>query len=237
MTRGCCHGPSDVQHGAACGESWRRGPVECGAIPAHADAATTTRRTWARTPSGDGRFVSMGQNPSAYVADRVVERRRAVALANHYREAEGLSIPQIAGRVGRSPATVKAYFYDPTDANKRPTDTPRGQREPPALGGAALWPIPPGARADDSALCARVPVATPREEILSPTDLFCAWAGRPARPVDFDSYARLCRGTAPRGATRPPLPRPGVSVDRGDRSSAGTRRGNHQGVSLRSDRR
>ena len=46
--------------------------------------------------------------------DRVAERRRAVQLARHYREAEGLSIAQIAQRLGRSPATVKAYFYDPT---------------------------------------------------------------------------------------------------------------------------
>jgi AraC-like DNA-binding protein len=46
--------------------------------------------------------------------DRVAESRRAVQLARHYREAEGLSITQIARRLGRSPATVKAYFYDPT---------------------------------------------------------------------------------------------------------------------------
>jgi len=46
------------------------------------------------------------------IYDRVVERRRAVALAHHFREAEGLSIAQIAGRLGRSPATAKAYFYD-----------------------------------------------------------------------------------------------------------------------------
>ena len=52
-------------------------------------------------------------------ADRVVERSRAVALARHYREAEGLSIVQIADRLGRSPATVKAYFYDPTGAKAR----------------------------------------------------------------------------------------------------------------------
>src|SRR5947199_1525517 len=45
---------------------------------------------------------------------RVLERRRAVALARHYREFEGLSIRQIANRLGRSPATIKAYFYDPT---------------------------------------------------------------------------------------------------------------------------
>ena len=46
--------------------------------------------------------------------DRVAERRRAVALARHFREAEGQSIAQIADRLGRSRATVKAYFYDPS---------------------------------------------------------------------------------------------------------------------------
>ena|GEM_PF-2289921 len=50
---------------------------------------------------------------------RVVERRRAVALARHYREAESLSISQIAERLGRSPATIKAYFYDPTGEKAR----------------------------------------------------------------------------------------------------------------------
>jgi AraC-like DNA-binding protein len=42
-----------------------------------------------------------------------------VALARHFREAEGLSISQIADRLGRSPATVKAYFYDPTGEKAR----------------------------------------------------------------------------------------------------------------------
>ena len=41
-------------------------------------------------------------------------RRRALELARHYREAEGLSLVQIADRLGRSPATVEAYCYDPT---------------------------------------------------------------------------------------------------------------------------
>jgi hypothetical protein len=44
---------------------------------------------------------------------RVLERRRAVALARHCREVDGLSNTQIAERLGRSTATVKAYFYDP----------------------------------------------------------------------------------------------------------------------------
>jgi hypothetical protein len=50
---------------------------------------------------------------------RVLERRRAVALAHHYREFEDLSITQIADRLSRSPATVKAYFYDPTGEKAR----------------------------------------------------------------------------------------------------------------------
>jgi DNA-binding NarL/FixJ family response regulator len=57
---------------------------------------------------------------TATVWARVVERSRAVALARHYREAEGLSIAEIAARIGSSPATVKAYFYDPSYANKGP---------------------------------------------------------------------------------------------------------------------
>jgi Homeodomain-like domain len=86
---------------------------------------------------------------------RVVERRRAVALARHYREVEGLSIAQIADRLGRSPATVKAYFYDPSDANKGPS----WERE--AEAGDRELPESPDRRGTKS--------GNP-----SPTDLFCA---------------------------------------------------------------
>ena len=42
-----------------------------------------------------------------------------MALARHYREFEGLTIQQVADRLGRAPATVKAYFYDPTGEKAR----------------------------------------------------------------------------------------------------------------------
>ncbi len=50
---------------------------------------------------------------------RVEERRRAAVLARHFRDVEGLPIAEIAGRLGRSRATVKAYLYDPTGAKAR----------------------------------------------------------------------------------------------------------------------
>ena len=56
--------------------------------------------------------------------DRVQERRKAAALARHYRDQEGLSIAEIARKLGRAKSTVKAYLYDPSDDNKRPTDSP-----------------------------------------------------------------------------------------------------------------
>ena len=57
--------------------------------------------------------------------DRVEERRRAVALARHYRDEEDLSIADIARRLGRAEATVKAYLYDPTDEKARPVKVRR----------------------------------------------------------------------------------------------------------------
>jgi len=51
--------------------------------------------------------------------DRVSERRRAAQLARHYRDAEHLTIAEIAQRLGRAQATVKAYLYDPTGEKAR----------------------------------------------------------------------------------------------------------------------
>jgi hypothetical protein len=51
--------------------------------------------------------------------DRVAERRRATALARPYLDAEWLPLAEIARRLWRAPATVKAYLYDPTDEKAR----------------------------------------------------------------------------------------------------------------------
>jgi hypothetical protein len=50
---------------------------------------------------------------------RVEDRRRAVALSRHYRDQERLSIAEIARRLGRAEATIKAYLYDPTGEKAR----------------------------------------------------------------------------------------------------------------------
>ena len=44
------------------------------------------------------------------MSDRVIERRRAAQLARHYRDQENLTIAEIARRLGRAEATVKAYL-------------------------------------------------------------------------------------------------------------------------------
>ena len=74
---------------------------------------------WLSSTFGGGRLRPVS-SPAMPAGDRVYERRRAAALARHYRDAEGLSIREISRRLARAEATVKAYLYDPSQANKRP---------------------------------------------------------------------------------------------------------------------
>jgi AraC-like DNA-binding protein len=80
------------------------------------------RCSWAgslETPSARASVRGRDSRSTSATIDRVGERHRAVALANHYRKVERLSIAQVADRLGRSPATVKAYFHDPTGGKAR----------------------------------------------------------------------------------------------------------------------
>ena len=64
----------------------------------------------------DGRFSALGWLSSTAgrlgvsMLERFAERRRAAQLARHYRDQEGLSIAEIARRLGRAEATIKAYL-------------------------------------------------------------------------------------------------------------------------------
>src|SRR4051794_18760782 len=81
-----------------------------------ADASTTHDRDATRRHPRT--YIPMARTVSRPL-DRVAERRRAAALARHYRDSEELSIGEIARRLGRAPATVKAYLYDPTGDKAR----------------------------------------------------------------------------------------------------------------------
>ena len=129
-------------------------------------------------------MTSVTGEASTAGSDRVVERRRAVALARHYRESEGLSIREIADRLGRSPATIKAYFYDPSDANKRPTRSPSANASPGttrAVNGAVRRTTPSRASAGQNARrhgVPRQPYARSRPALeRTPTGATCARAG------------------------------------------------------------
>jgi Homeodomain-like domain-containing protein len=113
---------------------------------------------------------------------RVLERRRAVALARHYREFEGLSIRQIADRLGRSPATVKAYFYDPTGEKARGVKA----RYQGVCRGCGAYTQPQNGKGDAYAYCKACSKRLP--------DCVQSWASNNKTP-DYRGFCEAAEGT------------------------------------------
>ena len=135
---------------------------------------------------------------------RVLERRRAVALARHYREFEGLSIRQIADRLGRSPATIKAYFYDPTGEKARAVKA----RYQGVCRGCGAYTQPRNGKGDAYAYCkachpGAIERRWTRERVL---DAMRVWQARYGRlPSSYDwsrTHARRRGGRGARAAER-----------------------------------
>ncbi|MGH2904822.1 MAG: hypothetical protein ACRDK7_14765 [Solirubrobacteraceae bacterium] len=120
---------------------------------------------------------------------RVSERQRAVALARHLRESEGLSIVQIAERVGRSPATIRSYFYDPDGSTgRRVKQTYRGVCE--TCGVATSGEGPGRARARCARCNGQSTLRWPRERIEAALRAWHEQYGSPAKSTDLSvSYA------------------------------------------------
>ena len=85
-------------------------------IPAYDDRPGTeglfARTQWMSSTSGTVPCCAdaNSQHGTQSMSDRVSERRRAAQLARHYRDQENLTIREIARRLGRAEATVKAYL-------------------------------------------------------------------------------------------------------------------------------
>ena len=129
---------------------------------------------------------------------RGLERRRAVALARHYREYEGLSIRQIADRLGRSPATVKAYFYDPTGEKARAVKA----RYQGVCRGCGAYTRPRNGKGDAYAYCkvchpGAIERRWTRERVLAAMRAWRARYGRPPSSYDWSrTHAHRSGGEA-----------------------------------------
>jgi len=83
-------------------------------------------------------------------AQRVAERSRAARLAHYYRHERGLAVAEIADLLGRAPATIHAYLYDP-DGNKT-KNVKRRYRGTCRQCGTSTWGRGPG---EAASICAR----------------------------------------------------------------------------------
>lgn len=120
----------------------------------------------------------------------VTQRRRASALARHYRDVERLSIAEIAQRLGRSPASVRAYLYDPDGTKiKRLKDTYQGRCS--RCGGPTSGTGPRNARALCAACNGRSSARWSRPQIEQALRAWYALHGGAATSTDLSmSYAK-----------------------------------------------
>jgi len=129
--------------------------------------------------------ISVKGKASTAGTSRVLGRRRAVALASITASSEGLSIRQIADRLGRSPATVKAYFCDPTGENARAVKA----RYVGVCRGCGAYTQPRNGKGDAYAYCkachpGAIERRWTRERVL---DAMCVWRELHRRlPTSYD---------------------------------------------------
>jgi hypothetical protein len=150
------------------------------------------------------------------MSDRVNERRRAAQLARHYREQENLTIAEIARRLGREPATVKAYLYDPTGEKARAVKA----RYLGVCRGCGAYTQPRKGKGNAYAYCKRChPGAIERrwtgERVI---EAMCDWRSRYGRlPSSYDwsrTHARRRGGAALRRLNASSWPAPAVATIR-----------------------
>ena len=173
------------------------------------------------TSSPDGGFSALGLLSSTagrlgvLMLDRVTERSRAAQLARHYRDQEGLSIAEIARRLGRAEATIKAYLYDPTGDKARAVKA----RYRGACCGCGAPTAPRNGKGDAYAYCKRchpgaIALQWTRERVR---EAMRAWRARyGAAPSSYDwsrTHARRRGGEALKRLQAGEWPAPSTVID------------------------
>jgi hypothetical protein len=151
------------------------------------------------------------------MSDRVSERRRAAQVARHYRDQENLTIAEIARRLGRAEATVKAYLYDPTGEKARAVKA----RYVGVCRGCGAYTQPRNGKGDAYAYCkachpGAIQRRWTRERVL---DAMGEWRDRYPVAVVVRLVGNACTMARGRGAA----PSRGGRVAAGERSHVGVR--------------
>src|SRR5205823_13332802 len=118
-----------------------------------------------------------------------------VALSQHYRYEQGLSVAQIADRLARSAATVKAYLYDPTGAKARAVKA----RYQGVCRGCGAYTQPRNGKGDAYAYCKRchpgaIKRRWTRELVIAAMLAWCEHYGRLPSSYDWSRTHARRRG-------------------------------------------